>query len=192
MANDDEGKQDETKGNEEENQEDESKIDNDEADKTTKPMPNIYEEIIEPTMLWLSLDDDMLKDIDAFRKQEIFDEAADSAHNLAAKGHKIMRIDAGLIGETERWLKVFEESFDEKGSYFKTKKAETMRKFAIRLAKSNPIEIFDEGLWDKGELRSTNVTNPWMAAYALLGATWTKEKTFKDFFDNYEDDKVGS
>ena len=158
------------------------------ADKTTSTMVDIYDEIIEPTLLWLSLDADDIKAMEPYKKEEVFQEKNDSVHNCAALGHKIMKIDPGLIAEPELWFRLFNESFDTKGVYYKTKKAKTMRAFAIRLAQANPIQLFDKGFWDNGKLRLANVTNPWQAAYATMGATWTKEKTFNDFFDNYEDD----
>ena len=82
-----------------------------------------------------------------------------------------MRVKSGFIGEPERWLHLFEDSFDEKKSYHKTRKASAMKNFAIRLAKANSIEIFDKGFWDKGELKPANFTNLWKAAYALMGLT---------------------
>ena len=144
--------------------------------------------IKKPTNLFITTDKEFLQSIKPFKMNKVFSEKKDSVHELSRAGTKKMKIKFPKIAKPNNWSNFFIKIQDPSNKKSKDRDAAKFREFALKLAISNPKEIFDGHLWMDGELQENAVTNPWISAYRIFGAPWTNHETFEEHLNNEKED----
>ncbi len=122
---------------------------------------------------WTNIDDGIKAQYKPFDVSELFGEPGmPTIHNLALKGKNIRGLGTGAHLTTAGWKSLFTEVFEAKTDLAKSIKGETMRKFGMRLALTDPKLVFliEDGVWKDNGLVDRLDTSAWTGAYTYFGA----------------------
>ena len=134
--------------------------------------------IKEATAKWKSIN--LLScNVSPFQNEELFGENKNSVHELAKIIKPIIPLPATKPHSASDWHKVFTSTFDNSTQLAQSKNGATLRTMAIRMALSNPENLFDKEMWNGKVLPLRHDTVIWRAAYDLFGAPWYKAEETK-------------
>jgi hypothetical protein len=137
---------------------------------------------VKPT--WTTIDDGIKAQYRPFHISELFGEPGmPTIHNLAAKGKEIRGLGTGAHLTTAGWKSLFTEVFETETDLAKSIKGETMRKFGMRLALTDPKLVFrlEDGVWRDNGLVDRLDTSAWTGAYTYFGAAWPHAESWDSF-----------
>ena len=133
-------------------------------------------EINGPTKLWKEWKK-QAKHMKPFTREDIFGEGPDMLHTLTRVGHHLIgkHSEAGKeILLKEDWVDLFTSATEKKHEVVDN---ERLMKLSLRLAKTDPLQIFD---LTNDKLSENDCNKAWAAAYSLFGAPWKNRKHWKD------------
>ena len=116
---------------------------------------------------WTAIDDGIKEQYKPFLGSELFGEPGmPTIHNLALKGKNIRGLRTGAHLTTAGWKLLFTEVFETETDLAKSIKGETMRKFGMRLALTDPRLVFliEDGVWKDNGLVDRLDTSAWTGA----------------------------
>jgi hypothetical protein len=93
----------------------------------------------------------------------------DLIHNLCRLADKKKNLKTGEFNDITLWILMFNGAFDRKSVTYSSLEAPKLRKFAGRLCKTPPKEIFNRYAWKGHSLISRDNTIVWMVARKFLG-----------------------
>ena len=125
-----------------------------------------------PTEAWGKLD--LLHyDITPLRNEDLFGEG-NSVHDFSRIIKRLVPQAATKQHTVEDWKRVFHNAFNKETQLFKSSNGDKIRRMAVRLATSNPMNLFETGVWEDQYLRARDDTKMWRAAYEIFGAPWNE------------------
>ncbi len=127
--------------------------------------------IVPPTAQWKKVR--IEGEMTGFSHEELWGEG-ETVHKLARLGKIIRELDARSSLTAIGWANLFDDSFRQKIP--DATKTEQLKRFAVRLALSNPLYTFDKTAWFGSALRAREDTNAWTGAYLYFGAPWNMRK----------------
>jgi hypothetical protein len=84
--------------------------------------------------------------VHAYKTPEIFDDTGEYVHDLAMKGKNLKKKGTHLTAL--EWKNLFKEVCESETALTLSEDGKKLRIFGIRLAKSNPKELFEDFMWD--------------------------------------------
>ena len=125
-----------------------------------------------PTTIWKNLD--LLQyNVTPYTNDDLFGEG--SVHDLAKLIKPLIPIPATKEHTVTDWKGIFEKVFKLDTQIAKSTNGKTLRNLAVRMAVTNPRNLFESAIWNGKILVLRHDTVIWRAAYELFGAPWNKE-----------------
>ena len=133
-----------------------------------------------PMSTWHNIDAEIKADNKPFISDELFGEGygVRTVHNLSMKGKKLRKLETGAHLTAEGWKHLFKEVFETQTDIAKSIDGEIIRNFGVRLGKTDPKSLFDEGTWKHNGLYDRMDTCAWTGAYLYFGAPWKNATTW--------------
>ena len=133
---------------------------------------NDADPIAEPTEEWQKLNL-LHHNIEPLKNEDLFGEG-NLIYDISLIIKKLIPISPRKSHSVDDWISVFSKAFDEETQLAQTSNGNKLRKFAIRMAVSNPRSLFEASVWEGHVLWSRHDTGIWSASYDIFGAPWNK------------------
>ncbi len=113
-----------------------------------------------------------------YTTEEVFgtEEGDDSIHDMSRLGSQLLGNPNKI--SIKEWYELTGKIFNQGKPEWYNGKSPVLRKFFLRLAKSDPVALFEKGTWNGQQLHPRNDTNAWAAAYRFFGAPWKDRENF--------------